>query len=139
MDKVLGLDCDDNEIFEFRILRTIWSNDIDIRKLDGADPRYYCAVFGEDGNAYAISVYDWQNKDLIREREHLSEDEEIPVIVKPISEMSNYECAITSDGDHLYYDLDYKELKSQLNTILKAHKLNKVKKLGKYKGEGKCR
>ena len=75
MDEILGYDCDGNEIFEYRILRAIWSNDVAIEELEDADPRQYCAIMGDDGNAYAISVYDWWNKDLIRERENIKEDE----------------------------------------------------------------
>ncbi len=58
MDYILGYDCDGNEIYEYRILRAILSNDIDIEKLEGADPRQYCAIIADDGSAYAISVYD---------------------------------------------------------------------------------
>ena len=66
MNDCLGYDCDGNEIYEYRILHAVWSNDIPIEELNGADPRFYCAIVGEDGKAYAISVYDWYNKDLIR-------------------------------------------------------------------------
>lgn len=81
MEKVLGYDCDGREIYEYRILRAIFSNDIDIEELEDADPRMYCAVIGNDGKAYAISVLDWWHKDLIIKREKLNEDKEIPVIV----------------------------------------------------------
>ena len=128
MNIILGHDCDGNEIDEYRILRAIWSNDIDINELEGADPRQYCAIVGEDGKAYAISVYDWWNKDLIRKRENISDDEEIPVIIKPIEDMENYEVAIFN-GTMFYYDLDHIELKKQLNSILKEE--YKSKKLTK--------
>ena len=130
MDEILGYDCDGNEIFEYRILRAIWSNDVAIEELEDADPRQYCAIMGDDGNAYAISVYDWWNKDLIRERENIKEDEEIPVIVKPISEMEHYEVAQSYEGE-VYYDLDCEDLKKKLNKFLHE---NKVKKIVKKEG-----
>ena len=71
MDYILGYDCDGNEIYEYRVLRAIWSNDIDIKKLEDADPRQYCAITADDGNVYAISVYYWRNKDLNRKREKI--------------------------------------------------------------------
>lgn len=121
MDNVLGYDCDGYEIYEYRVLRAIWSNDIDIEELEDADPRHYCAVVADDGNAYAISVYDWWNKDLIRKREGIDPSEDIPVIVKPISEMENYELANCSDGE-FYYTSGREELKEQLNSIIKNDK-----------------
>ena len=129
MNTILGYDCDGNEIYENRILRAVWSNDINIEELKDSDPRHYCALVADDGNAYAISVYDWWNKDLIRERENLAEDEEVSIIIKPISEMVNYECAIKSDNEEFYYNSDNKELKKQLNKILHKNKLNKIKKI----------
>ena len=125
MNGILGYDCDGRGIEEYRILRVIWSNDVDIEQLVGADPRQYCAVVGSDGKAYAISVYDWWHKDLIRERENLDPDEEIPTIVKPISEMVNYELAECSNGE-LFYDLDRKELKEKLNSIIKMNKIREL-------------
>lgn len=107
-------------------------NDIDIEDLEDADPRQYCAIVGDDGIAYAISVYDWWYSDLIRKREMINENEEIPIVVKPINEMANYEVATCSDGE-FYYSLSRNELKRKLNAILnKSH--NKVKKLVNNKG-----
>ncbi len=126
MDDILGYDCDGNEIYEYRILRAIWSNDIDIEKLEDADPRQYFAIKANDGNAYAISVYDWWNEDLIRKREGITPGEAIPIIVKPINEMENYEVATCNGGeDAFYYSLDRNELKDKLNSIL--NKTNKQK------------
>ena len=130
MSKVLGYDCDGNEIYEYRVLRAIWSNDIDIEQLLDADPRQYCAVVAEDGIAYAISVYDWWNKDLIIERENRKPDSEIPIIIKPISEMENYECAVDSNGNEFYYDLDKDIIKKKLNTLLeKDNELDQVREI----------
>ena len=131
MNYILGYDCDGNEIYEYRVLRAIWSNDIDIKDLEDADPRQYCAIIGDDGIAYAISVYDWWNSDLIRQRENIDNNEEIPIIVKPINEMENYEVAQCSEGE-FYYNLNRNELKEKLNSILNN---NKVKKLVNKKGE----
>ena len=123
MNDILGYDCDGNEIYEYRILRAIWSNDIDIKELKDADPRQYCAIYADDGKAYAISVYDWWNKDLIRKRENIVNDEEIPVIIKPIEEMVNYEVATCNGNDFsFYYSLDRNEIKRKLNNILKNTK-----------------
>ena len=71
MEYILGYDCDGNEIYEYRVLRAIWSNDIDIKDLEDADPRQYCAIVSDDGIAYAISVFDWWNSDLIRKKEKI--------------------------------------------------------------------
>ena len=123
MEKVLGYDCDGREIYEYRILRAIFSNDIDIEELEDADPRMYCAVIGNDGKAYAISVLDWWHKDLIIKREKLNENKEIPVIVKPIKEMENYELAMSDGGEEeFYYDFNRDELKNRLNSIIKSNK-----------------
>lgn len=139
MNEVLGYDCDGNEIYEYRILRAIWSNDIDIKDLEDADPRQYCAIIGDDGTAYAISVYDWWHKDLIRKRENIPDDEEIPIIVKPIEEMVNYEVAICSDDGFSCSEFCYSmlessrnELKEKLNYIL-INNHNNNKKMVKTK------
>lgn len=123
----LGYDCDGNIIEEYRILRAIWSNNIDIRELKDADPRQYCAILDKNGFAYAISVYDYMNSELIRKYEHIKPYEEIPVIVKSIDEMRNYECALASDGTNLYYEFNKEVLKEELNQVLDNP--TKVKKL----------
>lgn len=124
MEKVLGYDCDGREIYEYRILRAIFSNDIDIEDLEDADPRMYCAVVANDGKAYAISVFDWWNKALIRKRENIKENKEIPLIIKTIDEMKNYELAMCDGGEkEFYYDFDRNKLKTQLNTALNKDKV----------------
>jgi len=128
MQDCLGYDCDGNEIYDYRILRAIWSNDIDIDELKNADPRQYCAILGDDGKAYAISVCDWWNKELIKKRENIVEGE-IPIIVKTIDEMVNYEVAMSDGGkEDFYYPFDRNELKEKLNRILKE-KNKKIKRL----------
>ena len=129
MNDVLGYDCDGKEIYEYTILRAIWSNDIPIEELEEADPRHYCALVAEDGNSYAISVYDWWNADLIRKRESLEPNQKIPIIIKSISEMNNYECAIDGNGNDFIYELNCDKLKEQLNKKLRSKKTQKVKTL----------
>lgn len=129
MNEILGYDCNGNEIYEFMILGGIWTNDIDISELEDTDPRQYCAVVAEDGKAYAISVFDHWNKELIRERENIPDDEEIPTIIKPISEMEGYEITVWCGAYGLearYYDLCTDELKNKLNKMLgKSRELRK--------------
>jgi hypothetical protein len=130
MNDILGYDCDGKEIYEFRILRAIWSNDIDINELEGADPRQYCALKASDGNSYAISVFDNWNKDLIRKRGNINLDDDIPTIIKPIEEMANYEVAECSEGE-FYYEFDRGELKNKLNNLLKENNNKKRIKTNK--------
>ena len=130
MNDILGYDCDGKEIYEFRILRAIWSNDIDINELEGADPRQYCALKASDGNSYAISVFDNWNKDLIRKRENINLDDNIPTIIKPIEEMENYEVAECSEGE-FYYEFDRGELKNKLSNLLKENNNKKRIKTNK--------
>ena len=138
MSNVLGYDCDGNEIYEYRVLRAIWSNDIDIKELEDADPRLYCALVANDGNAYAISVYDWWSQDLIRKKENIKKDEEIPLVVKPISEMESYEVALCNDSEEeFYYDLDRKELKRHLHIALSIITQDNPKLLIKRQGKVK--
>ncbi len=125
-DDILGYDCDGCEIYEYRILRAMFSNDIDIEELEDADPREYCAIRGDDGIAYAISVHPYTNRSLIKKRENIGEYEDVPVIVKPLHEMEGYEVAFCSEGEY-YYEIDGNELKEQLESILKKQH-SKVKK-----------
>ena len=126
MNNILGYDCDGTPIYEYRILRGIWTNAIDISKLPNTDPRIYCAIYGNDNKAYAISVHDtWLEKE-IRAMENLPEDEAIPTIIKPISEMINYEVSIERSSGvakEWYYEFDREELKRKLNTLLKQLKV----------------
>ncbi len=126
-DYVLGYDCDGGEIIQGMILRAIWSNDIPIEESnDSVDPRQYCAIWGGDGKAYAISVFDWHRRDLIIKREHLNENEEIPVVVKPIEAMKDYEIALCNGGEKVYYyEYGLDDLKKQLNNYLKLQRKQK--------------
>ena len=130
MNDAIGHDCDGNEIYEYMILRAIWSNDIDIEKMGDADPRQYCALVADDGKAYAMSVYDWWYADLIKEREHIDFDDNynIPVVIKPIEEMVNYEIAICNfkgEPEVFYYEYNRAELKNKLNNLLGLSKTKK--------------
>ncbi len=125
MSNALGYDCDGNEIYEFMILHAIWSNDVNVEELENVDARCYCTIIGDDGISYVISVYDWVKSSLIRAREGIKENEEIPTIVKPISEMENYEIA-KCDGKELHYDLNRNELKEKLNMILSNKNVKKL-------------
>ena len=128
MDAVLWYDVDGTEIYEYRILRAIWSNNTDARQLVGLDPRQYCAVVANDGKAYAISVYDNARLDLIRSHEGLRTNNDVRIKIKPIYEMENYECAIDCEGNEMSYQLDRAGLKRQLNELLEEQ--NRPKTLG---------
>ncbi len=135
MDDILGYDCGGSEINEYRILGGMWRNDIDITELPDTDPRYYCAVIGDDGNAYAVSIYDnIYFPKIIRERENIPDNEEIPVVIKPISEMVNYEVMFHMNN-HDEMDTwecdesDMEELKKVLNKYLKNNKIDKSTKV----------
>lgn len=135
MNEVIGYDCDGNEIYEYMILRAIWSNDIDVVELENADPRQYCALVASDGKAYAMSVYDFWNPDLIKKREHIDFDDiySIPVVIKPIEEMANYEIAICNSHGQpevFYYEYNRDELKNKLNNQLGLSKV-KIKTIKK--------
>lgn len=106
----------------------MFSNDIDIEDLEGVDPREYCAIRGEDGIAYAISVHPYTNRSLIKKRESIGEYEDVLVIVKPLNEMEGYEVAYCSEGEY-YYEIDRNKLKKQLESILKKQHSKDKKKV----------
>ena len=94
--------------------------------LEDADPREYCAIRGDDGIAYAISVHPYTNRSLIKKRENIGEYEDVSVIVKPLNEMKGYEVAYCCEGEY-YYEFDRNILKRQLRSILNKQR-TKVKK-----------
>lgn len=120
MEEVLGYDCDENEIYEFRILRSPFSADIENWDEEpNVDPRFYCAILGSDNKYYAISVYDDYNSEYIRKFEQINDEEDIPTIVKPISDMSYYEVTFQGiNNNEWYYDRDRGQLQNKLNNIL---------------------
>ena len=117
---ILGYDCDMNEIEEFRVLRFPFSSYIDDwDKESNIDPRFYCLVRSYNGNIYGISVYDDYHREYIRKYEGISNDEEVPVIIKSIEELSCYEVAFSGINDlPWYYDRDREELRRELDSIL---------------------
>ena len=129
MDNVLGYDCDMNEIEEFRVLRFPFSSYIDDwNKAPNIDPRFYCLVRGSNGNVYGISVYDDYHKEYIRKYEGISNDEEVPVIIKTLEELSYYEVAFSGITDSpWYYDRDINELRKELDDIIRVKKIVKKK------------
>ena len=120
--EVLGYDCDGNEIDEFRILRFPFSADIENWDEElNVDPRFYCLVRSFAGEVFAVSVYDYWSYEQIRKYEQLDVNDDIPMLVKPVSEMENYEVAFEGiTGREWYYDRDKDELKRDLDRILKT-------------------
>ena len=134
MDEILGYDCDGEPIYEFQVLVGIWVNDVPVEELEKTDPRMYCAVVADDGASYAISVNDSWNEKAIREREHIPDGKKIPTIIKPISEMVNYEIVYVngSYGCFVYeYEYDCHKLKRKLNKLLNESKGRVLKNIRK--------
>jgi len=131
-ENILGYDCDGNEISEFRILRFPFSADIENWDEEpNIDPRFYCLVRSSTGEVLALSVYDDYTRDYIRKYEKLNDTDEIPMLIKPVSEMEYYEVAFFgTTGDEWYYDRDKEELRKKLDYILKEQK-GFVKKIAK--------
>lgn len=126
--EVLGYDCDNNEIEEFRVLRFPFSMMIDNWDMElNVDPRFYCLVRSSNGKIYGISIYDDWHRKYIRRYEGISEDDCVPTIIKSLEELSCYEVAYSGiDGKDWYYDRDRNELKKELDKILGVKK--KIKK-----------
>lgn len=131
-DLVLGYDCDGNEIDEFRVLRFPFSADIEnCDEEPTIDPRFYCLVRSSSGEILAVSVYDDWFRDQIRKYEQLNPNDDIPMLIKPVSEMQNYEVAFEGlTGNEWYYDRDKEELRKKLDCILNGQK-KLVKSLNK--------
>jgi len=123
-DCVLGYDCDGNEIEEFRILRFPFSMEIENWDEEpNVDPRFYCLVKSSSGEAFAVSVYDDSFPNRIRKYEQLNENDNIPMLVKPVSEMLHYEVAFCGiSGNEWYYDRNKAQLQRDLNKFLKEQK-----------------
>ena len=121
MSEVLAYDCDGNEIEEFRVLRFPFSEEIDNWDEEPeVDPRFYCAIKGNDNKLYLVSVYDNYNSSAIRKYEKIGETQPIPMKIRNINEASNYEVAF--DGitkKEWYYDEDIKKLKEELDNYNK--------------------
>lgn len=121
MEKILGYDCDGEEILEYRILRFPFSTTIDDwEEVPNVDPRFYCAIESSNSEYWAISVYDDYNSKYIRKYENLDPNLKVPTIIKPISEMEGYEVAFDGiTGKEWFYDRDRKKLKKELEKLLK--------------------
>jgi len=124
-DSVLGYDCDGHEINEFRILRFPFSANIENWDEEpNVDPRFYCLVRSSSGETLAVSVYDDWCRPQIRKYEQLDDNEDIPMLIKPVSAMQYYEVAF--DGitkDEWYYDRNKEELRQELDSILISQKV----------------
>lgn len=131
-EEILGYDCDGNEISEFRVLRFPFSADIENWDEEpNIDPRFYCLVRSSTGEVLALSIYDDWSRDYIRKYEKISDSDEVPMLIKPVSAMSNYEVAFSGiTGNEWYYDRNKEELRKQLDSILREQK-GFVKKLSK--------
>jgi len=123
-DGILGYDCDGNEISEFRILRFPFSADIENwNEVPNVDPRFYCLVRSFNGETLAVSVYDDWFRDRIRKYEQLSTNDDIPTLIKSVSEMKGYEVAFDGiTGNEWYYDRNKDELRKKLDCILNERK-----------------
>jgi len=123
-DNVLGYDCDNNEIEEFRVLRFPFSADIENWDEEcDVDPRFYCLVRSSNGEVYGISVYDDWFSNYIRRYEQLDDKDYVPPLIKSVSEMSYYEVAFSGiTGLPWYYDRDRDMLRKQLDDILLNNK-----------------
>ena len=119
-DWCLGYDCNGEEIEEESFLI---AEDVPYEKTEEhpyADPRVYFAVKLRDGKAYAISICDEKREKLIREREHIPADEDVPTLIKPISAMQHYELAF-----NINYDYDIDELRQEIMESLKKKPIEK--------------
>jgi len=126
---VLGYDCDDNEICEFRVLRYPFSAEIENWKQEpNVDPRFYCLIKYKNGNVYGVSIYDDYNSEYIRKFENIDKDDKIPMLIKTVSEMSYYEVAFSGiTGDEWYYDRDRNKLKHDVESKLNQEKVYRKK------------
>lgn len=123
-NEALGYDCDDNEIEEFRVLRYVFSADVENWCEEcNIDPRFYCLVRNSNGEVYGISIYDDWQRDYIRKYENLGINDDIPVLIKSTLELSYYEVAFSGiTGLPWYYDRDRDMLRKQLDDILLNNK-----------------
>ena len=131
MSKVLGFDCDGYEIEEFRVLRYPFSADIENWEEEvNVDPRFYCIVKRENGEAVLVSIYDDYLSKYIRRYEGLSDIEEIPMVIKDASYSSNLEVAYSGlNGREWFYDRNRNVLKKEIESNLSIKRLIKIKEV----------
>lgn len=124
-NEILGYDCDNNEIKEFRVLRYPFSAEIENWDEEhNVDPRFYCLVRSENGNIYGVSIYDDYNTEYIRRFENIDKNDKIPMLIKTVSEVSYYEVAFSGiTGDEWYYDRDRNKLKEAIETHVNKQKV----------------
>lgn len=131
--EVLGYDCDENPIFEFRVLRFPFSAYIENWDDEpNINPRFYCLVKNSKGDVFAISVYDNWNERYIRRYENIEREKEVPIEIKTVEDMHGYEVAFSGiDKSEWYYERQ-QELKKTVDnmTIGKNVKKAKVKNNG---------
>lgn len=128
MNNILGYDCDEEAIEEFRILRAPFSAEIDNWDEEpNIEPRFYCAIRGNNNQCYLISVYDDYNSEAIKRYEKIQKTEQISTKIKSIDEASNYEVAFSGiTKNDWYYDRDRKVLKEKLETFIKRRKQKEI-------------
>lgn len=130
MNEILGYDCDNNEIEEFRVLRfpdseyiENWDEEINI------DPRFYCLIKNDNDIVYAISIYDDYHRDYIKKYENISKDKKVTTLIKPASDMQFYQVAFSGiTGLPWYYDRNKSLLKEELEILLNEQKVKKLTK-----------
>ena len=131
MDEVLGFDCDGQEIEEFRVLRFPFSADIgDWEEEVNIDPRFYCIVKRDNGESVLVSIYDDYLSKYIRRYEGISDEEEIPMLIKDVSLVSSLEVAYSGiDGREWFYDRNKSSLKKEIESNLSVKRLIKTKEV----------
>lgn len=117
-EEVLGYDVDNQEIYEGAILVDMWAATEKVEDLP--DPRMYCAVVADDGKAYAISINDITRASEIRKKECISDDEDVPQLIKTINAMEYYEIYYSST-----IKIDIVELRKIVNARLKEKPVEK--------------
>ena len=113
--RVLGYDCDGNELEEFDIIRPIWFSETDFDKATDVNPRQYCVVVGEDGKTYLMSVLDHWYKKQINRFEGRDEFEKVPIKILPIQQACEFEIGYDSDENRFTYPFDKNKLIETLN------------------------
>lgn len=121
--KVLGYDCDGNELEEFDIVRPIWFAETDFDVATDVNPRQYCVVVGEDGKTYLMSVLDHWYKQQINRFEGRNEFDKVPIKILPIEKSSEFEVGYDSDENRFTYPFDRNKLIETLNSELKNSRL----------------
>ena len=128
MGDILGYDCDGEEIEEFRVLRFPFSDTVDDwEEVPNVDPRFYCAIKSRNNQVYLISVYDDYNREAIIRYENIDKTEQIPTIIKDITEARKYEVAFDGITSRCwYYDRNRNSIKKELELLVKNKENKKI-------------